>query len=95
MTLRPLRDRVIVRRLEKDKKRAGGILIPNSAAKEPLRVVVVSAGPGHRGRDGQPQAPKAKAGDNVLTRAFAGTEVKVDGQGLGVLCHDDILAVAV
>ncbi len=93
MKLRPLHDRVIVKRLEEEKKSAGGILIPDSAAEKPLKAQVVAVGPGKTTDDGKLQAPAVKAGDTVLIGKYSGTEVKVDGDDLVVLREDDILAV--
>lgn len=93
MSLRPLHDRVIVKRLEEEKKSAGGILIPDSAAEKPLRAEVIAVGLGKRTDDGKLQAPDVKVGDTVLIGKYSGTEVKVDGQDLVVLREDDILAV--
>ncbi|MGQ0619655.1 MAG: co-chaperone GroES [Panacagrimonas sp.] len=93
MALRPLHDRVIVKRLEEAKTSAGGILIPDSAAEKPLRATVVSVGPGKRSDDGKIHALDVKAGDTVLIGKYSGTEVKVDGDDLVVLREDDIMAV--
>lgn len=93
MALRPLHDRVIVKRLEEEKKTAGGILIPDSAAEKPLRAEVVSVGPGKRSDDGKVHALDVKKGDKVLIGKYSGTEVKVDGEDLVVLREDDIMAV--
>ena len=93
MSLRPLHDRVIVKRLEEEKKSAGGILIPDSAAEQPLKAEVIAVGPGKTTDDGKVQAPAVKTGDVVLIGKYSGTEVKVDGDDLVVLREDDILAV--
>ena len=93
MKLRPLHDRVIVKRLEEEKKTAGGILIPDSAAEKPLKAEVVAVGPGKRTDDGKIHAPDVKKGDKVLIGKYSGTEVKVDGDDLVVLREDDIMAV--
>lgn len=93
MNLRPLHDRVIVKRLEEDKKSAGGIIIPDSAAEKPLKAEVVAVGPGKRTDDGKIHAPDVKVGNTVLIGKYSGTEVKVDGQDLVVLREDDIMAV--
>jgi chaperonin GroES len=95
MSLRPLHDRVIVKRLEEEKKSAGGILIPDSAAEKPLRAEVIAVGPGKRTDDGKLQPVDLKKGDVVLIGKYSGTEVKVDGQDLVVLREDDIMAVFV
>ena len=93
MALRPLHDRVIVKRLEEAKTSAGGILIPDSAAEKPLRAEVVSVGPGKRSDDGKVHALDVKKGDKVLIGKYSGTEVKVDNEDLVVLREDDIMAV--
>jgi chaperonin GroES len=93
MKLRPLHDRVIVKRLEEEKKSAGGILIPDSAAEKPLKAEVVAVGPGKRTDDGKIHAVDLKKGDQVLIGKYSGTEVKVDGEDLVVLREDDIMAV--
>jgi chaperonin GroES len=93
MKLRPLHDRVIVKRLEEEKKTAGGILIPDSAAEKPLKAEVVAVGPGKRTDDGKVHPVDLKKGDQVLIGKYSGTEVKVDGDDLVVLREDDIMAV--
>ena len=93
MKLRPLHDRVIVKRLEEDKKSAGGILIPDSAAEKPLKAEVIAVGPGKRTDDGKVHPVDLKAGDKVLIGKYSGTEVRIDGDDLVVLREDDIMAV--
>ncbi len=93
MALRPLHDRVIVKRLEEEKKTASGILIPDAAAEKPLRAEVVSVGPGKRSDDGKVNALDVKVGDKVLIGKYSGTEVRIDGEDLVVLREDDIMAV--
>ncbi len=93
MKLRPLHDRVIVKRLEEEKKTAGGIIIPDSAAEKPLKAEIVAVGPGKITDDGKLQALDVKKGDHVLIGKYSGTEVKVDGEDLVVLREDDIMAV--
>jgi chaperonin GroES len=93
MKLRPLHDRVIVKRLEEEKKSAGGIIIPDQAAEKPLKAEVVAVGPGKITDDGKLQAPDVKKGDTVLIGKYSGTEVRVDGEDLVVLREDDIMAV--
>ena len=93
MALRPLHDRVIVKRLEEAKTSAGGILIPDTAAEKPLRAEVISVGPGKRSDDGKVHALDVKKGDKVLIGKYSGTEVKIDGDELVVLREDDIMAV--
>ncbi len=93
MSLRPLHDRVIVKRLEEEKKSLGGIIIPDSAAEKPLKAEVVAVGPGKRSDDGKIHAVDVKIGDTILICKYSGTEVKVDGKDLVILREDDILAV--
>ena len=93
MKLRPLHDRVIVKRLEEEKKTAGGILIPDSAAEKPLKAEVIAVGSGKRTDDGKIHPVDLKVGDKVLIGKYSGTEVKIDGTDLVVLREDDIMAV--
>ncbi len=93
MKIRPLNDRVIVKRLEEERTSPGGIVIPDSAAEKPVRGEVVAAGPGKSLDNGQVRALSVKAGDKVLFGKYAGTEVKVDGQEIVVMREDDIIAV--
>lgn len=93
MNIRPLHDRVIVRRMEEDRKSAGGIVIPDTAAEKPSRGEVIAAGPGKVTDDGKLQALAVKAGDKVLFGKYSGTEVKVEGQDLLVMREDDIMGI--
>ena len=93
MKLRPLHDRVIVKRVEEEKKSAGGILIPDSAAEKPSKGKVIGVGPGKITDDGKRQTPDVKVGDEILFGKYSGTEVKVDGDELVVMREDDIMAV--
>ncbi len=93
MKIRPLNDRVIVKRLEEERTSPGGIVIPDSATEKPVRGEVVAAGPGKALDNGQVRALSVKAGDKVLFGKYAGTEVKVDGQEIVVMREDDIIAV--
>ena len=93
MTLRPLHDRVIIKRLEEEKVSAGGIVIPDSAAEKPIRGEVIAAGNGKILEDGKVRPIAVKKGDKVLFGKYSGTEVKVDGQELLVMREEDILAV--
>jgi chaperonin GroES len=93
MKLRPLHDRVVVKRLEEEKKSAGGILIPDSAAEKPLTAQVVAVGSGKRTDDGKIHPVDVKVGDKILIGKYAGTEVKFGGEDLVVLREDDIMAV--
>jgi chaperonin GroES len=93
MNLKPLHDRVVIKRMEEEKVSAGGIVIPDSATEKPIRGEVVAAGEGKPLDNGSVRALKVKAGDKVLFGKYSGTEVKVDGTDYLVVREDDILAV--
>lgn len=93
MNLRPLQDRVIVRRLEEETMSSGGIVIPDNAKEKPSRGEVIAVGSGKQLDSGDVRALDVKKGDKVLFGKFAGTEVKADGEELLVLREDDIMAV--
>ena len=93
MALRPLHDRVILKRLEEEKISAGGIVIPDSAAEKPIGGQVVAAGTGKILEDGKVRPMAVKVGDKVLFGKYSGTEVKVDGEELLVMREEDIVAV--
>ena len=93
MKLRPLHDRVIVERLEEEKKSAGGIIIPDAAKEKPMKGKVVAVGPGKRTDDGKLQPMYVKSGDTILFGKYSGTEVKIDGTEYVVMREDDIMGV--
>ena len=93
MNLRPLHDRVIVKRMEEERVSAGGIVIPYSATEKPIRGEVLAVGNGKISDSGEQRALDVKAGDKVLFGKYAGTEVKVDGEDLLVMREDDIMAI--
>ncbi len=93
MTIRPLHDRVVVRRVEEERKTASGIIIPDNAAEKPDRGEVLAVGPGKIGDDNERVAMQVKVGDKVLFGKYAGTAVKVDGQELLIMREEDLLAV--
>jgi chaperonin GroES len=93
MNLRPLHDRVIVRRMEEETMSAGGIVIPDNAAEKPSRGEILAAGQGKILESGDVRPLAVKVGDKVLFGKYAGTEVKVDGEELLVMREDDIVAV--
>ncbi|WP_122156398.1 co-chaperone GroES [Paraburkholderia sp.] len=93
MSLRPLHDRVIVKRLDQETKTASGIVIPESAAEKPDQGEVIAVGPGKRDNDGKRIEPDLKVGERVLFGKYAGQQVKVDGTDLLVLREEDIVAV--
>ena len=93
MNLRPLNDRVIVKRLENETKTASGIVIPDNAAEKPDQGEVVAVGPGKFDEQGKRVAMSVKAGDRVLFGKYSGQTVKVDGNELLVMKEDDLFAV--
>src|SRR5690606_17203161 len=93
MNMRPLHDRVIVKRIEQQRKTASGIVIPDSAAEKPEQGEVLAVGPGKTMQDGSVRELQLKAGDQVLFGKYAGQTVKVDDEELLVLREEDILAV--
>ncbi|HEX5160311.1 MAG TPA: co-chaperone GroES [Steroidobacteraceae bacterium] len=93
MKIRPLHDRVIVKRLESETKTAGGIVIPDSAAEKPVQGKVVAVGKGKILEDGQVRPLDVKIGDKILFGKYSGTEVKVDGEELVVMREEDVMAI--
>jgi chaperonin GroES len=93
MNIRPLHDRVIVKRLEEETKTAGGIVLPGSAAEKPSQGMVLAIGGGKQLDNGQVRALEVKVGDKVLFGKYAGNEVKVDGEDLIVMREEDIMGI--
>ena len=93
MKLRPLHDRVIIKRVEEERTTPGGIVIPDSATEKPIRGEVLAVGNGKILDSGEQKALDVKVGDKVLFGKYSGTEVKVDGEELLVMREDDIMAV--
>jgi chaperonin GroES len=93
MKLRPLHDRVIVKRVEEERMSAGGIVIPDSAAEKPIRGEIIAAGNGKILENGEKRPLDVKKGDKVLFGKYSGTEVKVEGEELLVMREEDIMAV--
>jgi chaperonin GroES len=93
MKLKPLQDRVLVKRLEEDEVTKGGIIIPDTAKEKPIRGEVVAVGPGKSSDEGKVIKMSVKKGDKVLFNKYAGTEIKVDGVEHLVMREDDILAI--
>ena len=93
MKIRPLQDRVMVKRLEEETKTAGGIIIPDTAKEKPQKGEIVAAGPGKKSEDGKLMPLDIKAGDKVLFSKYAGTEIKVEGEELLIMREDDIMGV--
>jgi chaperonin GroES len=93
MSIRPLHDRVLVQRIEEEKKTKGGIIIPDSATEKPNKGKVIAVGKGSRNETGQVVPLDVKAGDVVLFAKWGGTEVKLDGEEYIIMKESDIIAV--
>jgi chaperonin GroES len=93
MRVRPLHDRVVIKRLAEEEKTAGGIFIPDNAKEKPVEAKIVAVGSGKLLEDGTVQKLDVKVGDKVLLGKYAGTEIKLDGEEHVVLRADEILAV--
>ncbi len=93
MNIRPLHDRVVVKRMEEARTSAGGIVIPDSATEKPARGEIIAVGKGKIAENGDVRALDVKVGDIVLFGKFAGTEVKVDGDEVLIMREDDIMGV--
>jgi chaperonin GroES len=93
MNIRPLHDRVIIKRMEEERTTPGGIVIPDAAAEKPIRGEVLAIGKGKIMENGETRALDVKVGDKVLFGKYSGTEIKVDGQDVLVMREEDIMAV--
>jgi chaperonin GroES len=93
MNIRPLHDRVVIRRTEEERTSPGGIVIPDTAAEKPIRGEVIAVGNGKILESGETRALELKKGDKVLFGKYSGTEVKVEGEDLLVMREDDVMAV--
>jgi chaperonin GroES len=93
MKLRPLHDRVVVRRVKEEEKTKGGIIIPDTAKEKPQEGEVVAVGKGARGDDNEVIALDVKKGDRVLFGKWSGTEVKIDGEDLLIMKESDIMGM--
>ncbi len=93
MKIRPLHDRVIVKRLEEERKSAGGIVIPDNAAEKPDQGEVIAVGPGKKTEDGKVLPVDVKVGDRVLFGKYSGTSVKIEGTEYLVMREEDIMGV--
>jgi chaperonin GroES len=93
MNLRPLHDRVLVRRVDSEERSSGGIIIPDTAQEKPMEGEVMSVGSGARGENGEIQPLDVKAGDRILFGKWSGTEVTLDGEELLIMKESDIMAV--
>ena len=92
-TVRPLHDRILVRRMEEDTKTAGGIIIPDTAKEKPQKGEVVAVGGGRTTEDGKKIVLEVKAGDSVLFSKYSGTELKINGEELLMMREDDVLGI--
>ncbi len=93
MKVRPLHDRILVKREEEGEEKIGGIIIPDTAKEKPQRGKVVAAGNGKVTDDGKRQALDVKAGDRILFGKYSGSEVKIDGDEYLILREEDVLAI--
>ena len=93
MTIRPLHDRIVVKRVEEEEQRVGGIIIPDSAREKPQQGRVVAVGNGRVNDKGKVTALDVKAGDRILFGKYAGTEIKLDGEDYLILREDEVLGV--
>jgi len=93
MKIRPLQDRIIVKRLEEETKTKGGIIIPDSAKEKPIEGKIIAVGKGKVTDDGKVLPLDVKVGDKVLFSKYGGTEVKIDGEEYLIMREDDILGV--
>jgi len=94
MKVKPLNDRVLVRRMEAEEKVKGGIIIPDTAKEKPLEGKVIAVGAGKLDENGKRVAMEVKAGDRVLFAKYAGTDINIDGEDRVILREDDVLAAA-
>jgi len=93
MKVRPLHDRVIVKRVEEEEKTKGGIIIPDTAKEKPVEGKVVAVGDGKVGDDGKKIKLEVKAGDRILFGKYAGTDINIDGEEHLIMREDDIIAI--
>jgi chaperonin GroES len=93
MKIRPLHDRVVIKRIAEEEKTKGGIIIPDTAKEKPVEGEVVAVGNGAIGQDGKIRTLDVKKGDRVLFGKYSGNEIKLEGQELIIMREDDILAV--
>lgn len=93
MNITPLRENVVLRRLEAEEERVGSIIIPDSAKEKPMTAEVIAVGKGKVLKDGSRQAPEVKVGDTVLIGKYSGSEVKLDGEDFLIVREDEILGI--
>ena len=95
MSLRPLHDRVLVRRVDGEEKSTGGIIIPDTAQEKPMEGEVLGVGPGTRNKQGERVAPDVQIGDRILFGKWSGTEVTLNGEELLIMNESDIMGIIV
>lgn len=93
MKIRPLADRILVRRVEEEEVKKGGIIIPETAKEKPQEAEVIAVGPGMVGEDGKRIKMDVKKGDRILMGKYSGTEVKIDGEEYLIMREEDVLAI--
>ncbi|MCY3868014.1 MAG: co-chaperone GroES [Gemmatimonadetes bacterium] len=93
MNVRPLSDRILVRRVDADEQVKGGIIIPDTAKETPQEAEVIAVGPGRRNKNGDVIAPAVKSGEKILIGKYAGTEIEVDGDEYVIVNEDDVLGI--
>ena len=93
MNVKPLADRILVRRLEEQEEKRGGIIIPDTAKEKPQQAEVVAVGPGRITDDGKRVALEVKKGDKILFGKYSGTEIKIDGEDYLIMREDDVLGI--
>jgi len=93
MKIRPLQDRVLIRRVEQEVKTTGGILIPDTVQEKPMEGDVIAVGPGARGEDGKVHPLDLKPGDRVLFAKWSGTEIRLDGEELMIMKEADVMGI--
>ena len=93
MKFKPLLDRVVIRRIEEEKRTAGGLIIPDTAKEKPSQGIVIAVGPGGRDEEGKPVTMTLKEGDRVLFGKWSGTEIKLSGEELLIMREADILGI--
>ncbi len=93
MKVKPLHDRVLVKRIEEEERTKGGIIIPDTAKEKPIRGEVIAVGPGRITDDGKRIEMSVKVGDKVMFNKYAGTEIKIEGEEYLIMREDDIVAI--
>lgn len=93
MKITPIRENIVVKRLDEEEKKVGSIIIPDSAKEKPLTAKVIAVGSGRTLKDGKKVPPEVKVGDKVLVGKYSGSEIKLDGEELLILREDELLGI--